>query len=85
MVYDYECTVCGYKVEAILKVEFRDEYVGDTCQSCGDGCMMRVATSVPFVLGNKGTVGWADSGYADNTVGNTKEFKNNGIYVKGEE
>ena len=85
MLYDYKCTKCEYKREVSLSIANRDSLVGTQCIFCGDGVMVRVPTSVPFILGNKGNCGWASNGYADNTVGNTREFKENGIYTKGED
>lgn len=81
-VYEYECEDCGYIQEEILEVEECHKLDGSYCPKCVHGEMHKIISNTSFRLGRSGKVGWADTGYGDNVVGNTEEFKRTGQYTK---
>jgi len=84
MRYGYRCSSCGEEEEIDLTVANRDMYVG-FCPACHRHTYTRTIHAPLFKLGRNGKVGWASTGYADNVVGNTQEFKDNGTYTKEED
>ena len=72
--YRWHCRNCSHEWDGFAKIAAKDKV---SCELCGSPDTFTICGNAGFVLGTKGTVGWADNGYTDNTLGNDPEFKKN--------
>jgi len=79
--YEYECDDCGAIYEFFLKHTDSHSKENEECRCC-PGKIHKIVSKTTFRLGRNGSVGWADNGYGDNVVGNTKSFRETGHYHK---
>lgn len=77
--YKYYCEKCGRSFELFQYIKDRDHPTLQPCSNCA-GDIKRAVSECSFRLGKNGSVGWADNGYADNTLGNDPDWrKKNGM------
>lgn len=69
--YEYKCSHCEAINEIILPVCDMDSKNGYRCRKCNIGLLKRqVSSGTNFKLSDKGKVGWENTGYGENILGN---------------